>query len=76
MYDLFISKDCIYVTIIKYMYFYNDCEIHFSLTVTASFILLIHLKSFEYVTKSHTIFYVGLGPAMDRIQVEIEYWGI
>ena len=37
-YHLVISKDCIYVTIIKYMYFYNDYEIHFSLTMTASFI--------------------------------------
>ena len=38
LYDLVISKDCIYVTFMKYMYFYNDCEIHFSLTMTASFI--------------------------------------
>lgn len=38
LYHLVISKDCIYVTIIKYMYFYNDCEIHFSLTMAASFI--------------------------------------
>lgn len=36
MYDSVGSQDCIYVTVIEYMYFCNDCEIHFSITVTAS----------------------------------------
>lgn len=48
------SKDCVYVTVIDYMYFYNGCEIHFFLTMADS--LFNPLKTFiECVVQNTTV---------------------